>query len=124
MGSHSFQVTLNNFLSIISYRVSAFVAIILIEHFVFRHGTFSSYDISQWDKPGKLPTGISTVTATVVSMGVAITCINHVWFVGPVAEKTGDIWFEVALVVSGLVYLPLRAIEKRWFLERSGLEGL
>ena len=39
-GSHRFYDTLTNFLGLISYWAGAFVAIILIEHFVFRRHFF------------------------------------------------------------------------------------
>jgi len=32
---------------------------------------------------------------------------------GPIAKKTGDIGFELAFVVAGLVYVPLRLLEIR-----------
>lgn len=46
--------------------------------------------------------------------GIVIVCMDQVWFVGPLAEKVGgDLGFEVAFVATGLVYLPLRWLEKR-----------
>jgi hypothetical protein len=38
----------------------------------------------------------------------------QVWWTGPIAETTGDIGFEVAFVLSGLLYVPLRWAEKKW----------
>lgn len=40
--------------------------------------------------------------------------MDQAWYTGPIARKTGDIGFEFALVVTALLYIPLRRLEKRW----------
>jgi hypothetical protein len=40
--------------------------------------------------------------------------MNQVLYMGPIARKIGDIGFEVAIVVTALLYVPLRHLEKRW----------
>lgn len=40
--------------------------------------------------------------------------MDQVWFVGPIAEKTGDIGFELAFALSGICYVPLRHLELRF----------
>lgn len=141
LGAHSFHDTLLNFLSLIGYWATPFIAIVVSEHLIFRSPSsssspssasssnfssssrFSSYNLTHWDSPRHLPTGIPALLAGIAGVGVAVPCIHQVWFVGPIAEKTGDIGFEVAFVVAGLVYVPLRAVERRWALGRSGLDS-
>lgn len=120
LASPKFQETLTNFLALIASWVAVFAAIIMVEHLVFRR-SFSAYDLSHWDSPRKLPSGVSAIVAGVVGMGLSVPCINQVWYVGPIAEHTGDIGWEVACVASALVYVPLRILERRWFPRRSGL---
>ncbi|CCF35292.1 cytosine-purine permease, partial [Colletotrichum higginsianum] len=51
--------------------------------------------------------------AAVLSFALVVPCISQVWFTGPIAVTTGDIGFEVAFFLSGLLYLPLRYAERR-----------
>ncbi|KAB5594379.1 Mitogen-activated protein kinase kinase kinase [Ceratobasidium theobromae] len=76
-------------LGIVGYWVSTFVAIVLVEH-VFRR----EYDIAHWNSPGQLPPGLAALGAIVCAFGAIVPCMDQVWFVGPVAERTGDIGFE------------------------------
>jgi purine-cytosine permease-like protein len=112
-GAHRFYTTLNDFLSVIGYWASAFAAIILIEHLLFRHNNFAAYDLSAWNTPSLLPTGLAALGAGVLSMGLVVPSMAQIWYEGPIGKKTGDIGFEVAFFLSGILYVPLRMVEKR-----------
>lgn len=112
-GSHRFYDTLINFLGLIGYWASAYCAIILVEHFLFRRGDFTSYDIQDWNVPRHLPTGVAALGAGITSVGLIVPSMDQVWFVGPIAKTTGDIGFEVAFFLSGLLYIPFRWLEIR-----------
>ncbi|KAK0192388.1 permease for cytosine/purines, uracil, thiamine, allantoin-domain-containing protein [Armillaria mellea] len=88
-----FYDTLTNFLGLIGYWASAFIAVILVEHFVFRRND--------------LDLRFGGV------FGLVVPCMEQIWFVGPIAKTTGDIGFEVAFAVTALLYLPLRAADIR-----------
>ncbi|KAH6637009.1 permease for cytosine/purines, uracil, thiamine, allantoin-domain-containing protein [Chaetomium tenue] len=109
-----FFVNLENFVALIGYWSSAFLAVVLVEHFVFRGGDCARYDIEAWNDAGRLPWGVAALGAGVLSFGLVVPSMAQVWWTGPIAETTGDIGFELAFVVSGLLYLPLRWMEKRW----------
>ena len=113
VGSHRFYDTLTDFLGLIGYWASAYGAIILVEHFLFRRNDFTSYDLQTWNIPRRLPTGIAALTAGIASVGLIVPCMDQVWFVGPIAKTTGDIGFEVAFCTSGILYVPFRWIEIR-----------
>jgi purine-cytosine permease-like protein len=113
VGAHRFYVTITNFLGLIGYWTSTYTAIILVEHLYFRKNDHSLYDITAWDVPKRLPSGIGAVAASVLSFGVVIPFMNQVWFIGAIARTTGDIGFEVSFVVSGLLYFLFRWIEIR-----------
>lgn len=113
----SFFVNLENFVGIIGYWSAAFIGIILVEHMVFRGMSFSSCieDEEAWNDAKKLPPGYAAIGAAVLSFGLIIPGMAQIWFTGPIAEKTGDIGFEIALVLSALLYLPLRYLERKKF---------
>ncbi|KAF5342906.1 hypothetical protein D9758_015405 [Tetrapyrgos nigripes] len=123
VGSHRFYDTLENFLALVGYWASEFIAILLVEHLVYRrqnrtpdnsYSTTMGYDITQWNRPSELPTGIPALAALVLPYGLITPSMSQVLFIGPIGEKTGDIGFEVAFFLSGLLYLILRGLEVRW----------
>jgi purine-cytosine permease-like protein len=110
----SFFESLENFIYLIAYWSAAYVAVVAVEHFVFRKANPAAYVSQHWDRPNKLPTGISAILAAGLSMGLVVPSASQVWYTGPLAETTGDIGFEVALVLSSLLYIPIRWIELKW----------
>ncbi|TFY67151.1 hypothetical protein EVG20_g4038 [Dentipellis fragilis] len=116
VGQHKFYATLSNFLGLIGYWATAWIAALLLEHFVFRHGDFAgSYDVRVWNKPRRLPLGAAALGACALSFGLVVPCMDQVWFVGPIAKHTGDIGFEVAFAVTLMLYVPFRWAERRWW---------
>ncbi|KAJ3716642.1 permease for cytosine/purines, uracil, thiamine, allantoin-domain-containing protein [Lentinula raphanica] len=139
VGSHTFYDALEDFLGLIGYWCSAFIAVILVEHFVFRKHSYSQWTLSNfirtpfrnplpddhnestiwmlyyppshWNNPSLLPSGISAILAGIISFGLVVPSMSQIWFTGPIATKTGDIGFEVAFVLAGLVYMGLRGVE-------------
>jgi hypothetical protein len=49
-----------------------------------------------------------------LSFGLVIPSMAQIWFTGPIAQTTGDIGFELAIVVSAILYIPTRYLEKRF----------
>lgn len=105
--------SLENFVSLIGYWSSAYVGIITTEHFVFRRQDYGSYDHAIWSNAKGLPVGLAAISSLILSFGVIVPCMDQVWWQGPVAKTTGDIGFEVAIVGSSLLYVPLRWLERR-----------
>lgn len=111
VGSHRFYDTLVNFLGLIGYWASAYVAVVILEHLVFRKNDTGMYDLSAWNNPRRLPWGLGALGASLLSVAVIVPCINQEWFVGPIAKTTGDIGFEVAFAATSILYIPLRVLE-------------
>ncbi|KAL2862507.1 purine-cytosine permease family protein [Aspergillus lucknowensis] len=109
----SFFTNLENFLYVIAYWSAAFVSIVAVEHFLFRGGDCTRYPHESWDKAKQLPSGLAALGAMALSFGFIVPCMGQVWFTGPIAKTTGDIGFEIALVLAGLLYVPLRWVERR-----------
>ncbi|KAG8691931.1 hypothetical protein FRC11_004860 [Ceratobasidium sp. 423] len=99
VGSTKFEETLVDFLGLVGYWSSTFIAVVAVEHVVFRKSDWSAYDITHWNAPGRLPPGIAALGACVCSFGLIVPCMDQVWFTGPIAKTTGDIGFEVSGVV-------------------------
>ncbi|CAG9991105.1 unnamed protein product [Clonostachys byssicola] len=108
-----FLSSLSNFLGIIGYWPACFVAVILVEHFIFRKGQYKNYNIEQWDKGKELPLGVAALAASICSFGLVVPGMSQIWFTGPLAVYTGDIGFETAFVVTAICYVPFRYIEKK-----------
>lgn len=132
-GANRFQETLTDFLSVIGYWASSFVAVILVEHLFFRKNSFADasvptssssttfaraeagYDFTAWNDPHRLPPGMAALGAAILSMGLVVPSMEQVWFTGPIGHKTGDIGFEVAFALTAVLYVPLRWLERRTF---------
>lgn len=98
VGAHSFYTTLSNFLGLIGYWASAYIAIVFVEHLFFRKGDAELYVLSEWDMPDELPTGIPAIVAGCMGIGIAIPSMAQVWYTGPIAKTTGESHgFHVAL---------------------------
>ena len=74
--AHRFFDTLTNFLKLFGYWASAYVAIILVEHLYFCKNDPSLYDVTAWNVPKRLPSGIAAIAAGVLSFGVVIPCMS------------------------------------------------
>ncbi|KAJ3508559.1 hypothetical protein NLJ89_g5692 [Agrocybe chaxingu] len=115
VGSHRFYTAITNILGLMGYWTSVFVVVLIIEHLYFRSNSFGNYDPDAWDQPKRLPPGLAALGTGILSFGLIVPCISQVWFLGPIAERAGDIGFEVALGLSAVLYPPLRWAELRRF---------
>ena len=86
----------------------------MVEFVWFRKMDFETYDHKIWNVGSKLPWGVAAISAGVCSFGLVIPCMAEVWYTGPIAKSTGDIGFEVAFVVSAILYVPFRILEIRF----------
>ncbi|KAH7633764.1 permease for cytosine/purines, uracil, thiamine, allantoin-domain-containing protein [Sordaria sp. MPI-SDFR-AT-0083] len=111
--SADFFDNLENFVSLIGYWCSAFLGVVMVDHLWFKRGDCRRYDLEAWNDAGRLPWGIAALTAAVASFGLVIPSMDQVWWQGPIAKTTGDLGFEFAFVVSGLLYVPLRMVEMK-----------
>jgi NCS1 nucleoside transporter family len=112
----NFNFKLEGFLLLIAYWLGAWNAVVLLEHFVFRKGT---YPVEDYENSSKLPVGIAGVIAMVVGIVVAFLGVNQAatfGYEGILSKqiKDADIGFPLAIVVAGVIYFFLR----RWELSR------
>jgi purine-cytosine permease-like protein len=116
-GRDHLATVMENFLNCIAYWLTPFLAIMFLEHIIWRRGY--AYDVSAWDNPSKLPYGFAALFVFVVGTVLAILCMSQTWWVGPIALKVGnppygtDISWELALGATALLYIPLRWLERK-----------
>jgi purine-cytosine permease-like protein len=111
--AEQWEESLENFLALIGYWAGCFDAVLIQELVVFRRMDYSSYDHAIWNVGRMLPSGLAAIGASLLSFGLVVPGMAEVWYTGPIAETTGDIGFELAFVLTGLFYLPLRWLEIR-----------
>jgi len=90
------------------------VSAVVLEHLYFRKGDFTRYDLRYWNVPSQLPLGGAALGASFLSLSLVIPSIDQVWYTGPIARKTGDLGLEFALIITAILYIPLRRLEKGW----------
>ncbi len=118
-GRDSLSAIFTNFLALMGYWVSLWIAITLEEQLIFRRRMNPSYVWSDWNKPGKLPVGIAALAAFLVGWVGAILCMAQFYYIGPLAKLVGDNGADMGNYVgfawAALVYPPLRYLELKKF---------
>ncbi|KAH9939859.1 purine-cytosine permease [Amylocystis lapponica] len=113
VGATHFYTTFTDVLSVIGYWSTVFATIVLLEHFVFRRGSFAQYDLAVWDTPARLPPGLAALLAFLCAFGLIVPCMDQAWYVGPIAAAgSGDVGIIVGAALVGIVYPVLRTVEK------------
>ena len=111
--SANFAHTLTDFLLIIAYWLGPWSIILILEHFVFRHG---HYNVNDWNTPSRLPIGWAAIVSMVFGLVGVLLGAAQVYYVGPIAKLVNppfgmDVGFELGLIFAGIAYLILRRIE-------------
>ena len=131
-GRDSLSAIFTNFLALMGYWVSLWIAITLEEQLIFRRRMNPSYVWSDWNKPGKLPIGLAALIAFLVGWVGAILCMAQFYYIGPLAKLVGDYGGDMGNYVgfawAALVYPPsailgaeeIRQIDSpRWLVRRA-----
>lgn len=134
-GRNVLEEILTDLLSILGYWTLAFAMILFIEHFYFRP-RLGGYDLTAWQDPKRLPTGLAGTASLLIGIGFSFLGMNQTWvcklitspfsgsplityqYTAPVAKRIGkyggDVGDELTLV-SVLVFYPiLRKLEIKY----------
>lgn len=109
--SKSFVTSIIAFLSIIGYYAGASITCFLTEWFYFRKADPASFDPAIWNDGRALPSGLSALASVIIAWAFIIPSMEQRWYTGPIAEKTGDLGSEFAVVVAFLAYILIRSFE-------------
>jgi NCS1 nucleoside transporter family len=120
----NFNETLSNFLLLVAYWLGPWAIILVLEHFVFRHG---HYNVDDWNTPSRLPLGWAAIVSLLIGLVGVYLGAAQVYFVGPIAGLVNppygmDIGFELGVVFAAISYLILRRVELNTGRERSMVE--
>ncbi|KAI0805768.1 permease for cytosine/purines, uracil, thiamine, allantoin-domain-containing protein [Xylaria sp. FL0064] len=114
-GRERLNTFLQNFLSFLGYWSTSYFAILFLEHYVFRKGSFENYDLDAWDDPTRLPLGLAALAAFLVGVVGWVLGMVETWYVGPVGgligSNGGDLANELTFVATLVTYLPARYLE-------------
>lgn len=116
--NHLFSV-FENFLPIMSYWVSPWLAIALEEQILFHVLRGVPFDWEAWEDKSRLPIGFAALFAWICGWAGAIIGMEQDWYQGPVALKVGDYggdigaWLSIAFAC--VMYPPFRYFELKKF---------
>ena len=97
----------------IGYWLAPYTAIVITEHVLFRKTKWSNYDVQRcWNKPALLPSSLPAVATFIITIGVAVLCMEQEWWTGPIAKAgTGDIAMIVGFIVASGTFALLRSLD-------------
>jgi len=106
-----FNEALTEFLLLITYWISPWVSIVLIEHFYFRRG---EYELETWNQRNRIPKGTAAVIALLMGIFGAFLGGSQPLFTGPVARFlfNADMGFELSILFSSVSYVVLKNFPK------------
>ncbi|KAF9733671.1 hypothetical protein PMIN06_006512 [Paraphaeosphaeria minitans] len=116
-GREKLNTYLQNFLSLLGYWCTQYFVILFSEHVIFRKMSFANYDLDAWNDPKRLPLGIAAGVAFAIGIIAWVMGMVETWYVGPlgklIGDGGGDIANEVTFIITALVYIPARYLEKK-----------
>lgn len=129
VGRDKLLVFLQNFLGLLGCWVTSFVAVMVVEHYLFRHGLrrcCADYDLEAWDTREKMPVGVGGGLGFVAGIVGGLLGFSSSWYTGVVAKlipggqedgtgvrRYGDVGFEMAFLCAVVVFIPARWVERR-----------
>ncbi|KAI9820760.1 MAG: hypothetical protein M1827_005130 [Pycnora praestabilis] len=115
--NHLLEV-LENFLALLGYWNTAFFVIVFTEHYLFRGGKLSNYDLEVWNERGDMPVGYAGGLAFVLGIVGCVLGMVQTWYVGVIAKmigsEGGDIGNQLAFVFTLMSYIPARYLERKY----------
>lgn len=103
-GRENLAQIFTNFLALMGYWLSIWVAIFLEEHLIFRNDMKLGWNWQVWNDRSKLPLGIAALVAFLIGWVGAILSMAQVWYIGPFAamvepEHGADVSLRITLLL-------------------------
>ncbi|CAK9437519.1 uncharacterized protein LODBEIA_P18970 [Lodderomyces beijingensis] len=139
LGREHFSTILGNFLPMLGYWISMYIALLLEENLIFRSSVkvkrlhekefdcddntttpfYTMYNWNNWNRPRGRTLGLAACLAFCCGVAGAVVGMNQVYYRGPLADKIGqyggDIGMFLAFGFAGIAYPPLRYWELKRF---------
>lgn len=134
IGKNSFSTIISNFLPMLGYWISIYIAVILEENLIFRSkkllhlhskefgedepDSWTMYNWNVWNQPKRVTYGFAAMGSFAVGAVGAVVGMNQVYWQGPIAiqigEHGGDVGFFLVIIFTAIIYPPLRFIELKF----------
>ncbi|KAG8989788.1 purine-cytosine permease [Tulasnella sp. JGI-2019a] len=121
IGASHFEEALNTLLTVLSYWLAIYTIVLIEEHYIFRGGSFSNYDLDSYNKNDLLPRGYAALLSTGFGIMGAVLGMSQTWYVGVIAKKIGDpiyggdIGFELSGSFAAVTYPLFRYLEHKHY---------
>jgi purine-cytosine permease-like protein len=80
-GASNFEAALTNLLVILSYWLSIYCIILIEEHYIFKRGDWSNYNLEFWNDRSKMPLGLAAAGAVICGAIGAVLGMAQVLYV-------------------------------------------
>jgi NCS1 nucleoside transporter family len=121
VGAHSFSGSLSSFMNVLSYWLAIFAAVIFEEHYIFRKGKFSNYNVAEtWNKKAGVPIGLAALASFGFGVMGAVLGMSQTWYIGVLGRSFGgpfggDIGFELSGAFTAVTFPVFRWLELKYF---------
>ncbi|ORY81769.1 putative purine-cytosine permease [Leucosporidium creatinivorum] len=121
VGYSHFEAWLETLLTVLSYWLAIYCVILLEEHYLFRGGRFSNYNLVGYNNPAVLPKGYAALLASGCGIAGAVLGMSQTWYVGKIGLLVGpppyggDIGFELSGSFAAVTYPLFRYLEKQYY---------
>lgn len=108
--------TFQNFLALLGYFVTIWIAITLEEEFIFRRHR-GGFDWTAWNDKKKLPIGIAAFTAFCIGWVGSVLGMWQTYFTGPLGKTVGfgiDMGIPLGTSWAAVAFPPLRWLELKY----------
>jgi NCS1 nucleoside transporter family len=119
-GYSSFESAFDTLLVLLSYWLAIYSCILLEEHYIFRGGSFTNYDLDSYNTYSKLPMGIAAGVSLCCGIAGAVLGMAQTWYVGVIGRLIGDpkfgadLGFELAFGFTAITYPVCRYLERKY----------
>ncbi|EPS96407.1 hypothetical protein FOMPIDRAFT_53640 [Fomitopsis schrenkii] len=117
VGSGTFYSIFSDILGFIGYWLAPYVAVVLVEHILYRRARWCSYNVFEaWDNPKhpNLAPSYCSIVTFALSVGFIVLCMDKAWWVGPIARAgTGDVGMLLGFIFGLGVYAAVRGTSRK-----------
>ncbi|KAI0463207.1 hypothetical protein LJB42_003227 [Komagataella kurtzmanii] len=117
---YHFENFMSNFMNIIGYNLAIYDTVCLSEHFIWKRGFSSKYDVmlEQWHDKTAAPPGYAGLIGFGCGAAGVVLGMNQVWYSGAIGtligDFGGDVGFELAAGFSFLGFNTARYFELKY----------